>query len=469
MDMYGPPSVETHDVAGHLIELQERTGRQELWIDGVYQRYVVHSSGYLLSRSMFAPPSKSLLDAAQEYVKRQPNAFVLRRLRFGEPAFAQDNAGIARDRTNCRRKNFVELTNTERHRLAIALNRLEESNLIKAFAIEHANNWFNVHFGPAFLPWHRHFLLRLEREMQVSNPSVSLPYWDWTRADSRDLDAEPWKSFFGARENQGGRFDHWSYERAPTQGGSLPSLQSVGLGQQAATYMEFRRLEQPTGFQHHHAGAHQWVGGDMDSPEAPRDPLFYLHHCNMDRLWAMWQRNHPDALQYSLEDDPAYQRYDNAFVELDDQMASGATPGSMLDHVRLGYHYGGDDALEANMLERGLPPIVSGDIARRIALPTQISFGNVVAGDIQFRKLRIRNIGPRTLQVAIAGNPPNENFFGWPGRNMAIPPCETRSIDIQFRPTGHGPLGETLTVNSDADGSPHLVDLGGTAVEGPIP
>jgi tyrosinase len=466
MEFSAAGQLEAHDFGGHLIELQIRTGREELWIDGIYQRYIVDPNGYTLRRRIFARPSRSLLDAAREYVKTTPDALVARHVDFGKPVHFPGNVGLAPpDRTFCRRKNFVALSNTERHRLAVALNRLEEGNVIESYALEHADNWFNVHYGPAFLPWHRHFLLRLERELQAFDPGTSLPYWDWTNEDSRDLEIEPWRSFFGGRANEGGRFDHWELQRAAGPTGSLPSLASIAAGQQEDTYVEFRGME----MQNHHAGAHNWVGGDMAGAESPRDPLFYLHHCNVDRLWAMWQRNHPDVPQYTLDNDPSYMTYPNTFVELTEPMAGGATPKSMLDHVGLGYHYPPDSAMEQAIVEGGGPPITSGDIVPRIALPKQMNFGNVVAGDIDMKTLAIRNIGPRTVNVSIAPDPVGGGPFSWPGLHTAIPACRTRSISIQFRPTGHGPLGATLTVTSDASGSPHAVHLGGNAVEGPVP
>jgi tyrosinase len=33
-------------------------------------------------------------------------------------------------------------------------------------------------------------------------------------------------------------------------------------------------------------------------PIAPNDPVFYLNHCNVDRLWAEWQRDNKKAVQY---------------------------------------------------------------------------------------------------------------------------------------------------------------------------
>jgi tyrosinase len=40
-----------------------------------------------------------------------------------------------------------------------------------------------------------------------------------------------------------------------------------------------------------HGVAHGNFGGSISSiPTAARDPLFFLLHCNVDRLWAKWQR-----------------------------------------------------------------------------------------------------------------------------------------------------------------------------------
>jgi tyrosinase len=40
-----------------------------------------------------------------------------------------------------------------------------------------------------------------------------------------------------------------------------------------------------------HASVHTSFGGSISSvPTAARDPLFFLLHCNVDRLWAKWQR-----------------------------------------------------------------------------------------------------------------------------------------------------------------------------------
>jgi len=45
---------------------------------------------------------------------------------------------------------------------------------------------------------------------------------------------------------------------------------------------------------HMHGRGHGYVGGDMDGSSAsPNDPIFFLHHAEVDRMWAAWQEaNH---------------------------------------------------------------------------------------------------------------------------------------------------------------------------------
>ena len=56
-------------------------------------------------------------------------------------------------------------------------------------------------------------------------------------------------------------------------------------------------MSQPTyppfqgGVEGPHGSTHGWVGGDMgDVMTSPHDPTFFLLHCNVDRLWAKWQK-----------------------------------------------------------------------------------------------------------------------------------------------------------------------------------
>jgi hypothetical protein len=42
-----------------------------------------------------------------------------------------------------------------------------------------------------------------------------------------------------------------------------------------------------------HNIVHRWVSGSMQPGTSPNDPVFFMHHCNIDRLWALWQFRHP--------------------------------------------------------------------------------------------------------------------------------------------------------------------------------
>lgn len=84
--------------------------------------------------------------------------------------------------------------------------------------------------------------------------------------------------------------DHWT-TRAP---GSNPFAR---LPRRAEIYDDRRGLLADSDFasfsdrlENFHDGVHGWVGGDMgDVTVAAYDPVFFAHHCMIDRLWYLWQ------------------------------------------------------------------------------------------------------------------------------------------------------------------------------------
>lgn len=241
------------------------------------------------------------------------------------------------------RASFTNLSSDERDALGAAFNHLWSNETIESNAKLHDDNFYNgIHWGPAFLPWHRDFLGKLEIALQKFDPTIALPYWDWAKPDAQDIDVSPWKEFFGGRPNIDGKFDHWTYSRNTTSAGwNLPSLSDVVGELEADSYLRFRSLE--TGS---HVPAHTWTGGTMASGRSPLDPLFYLHHCNLDRLWAIWQLNNPASVQYEHTGSLPSDSVPQARVPIDSEMIGGATPASMLDHAALGYTYQRDRELE---------------------------------------------------------------------------------------------------------------------------
>ncbi len=191
------------------------------------------------------------------------------------------------------------------------------------------------HQNSAFGPWHRFYLLQFEQALQNVDPSVNLPYWDWTNhASTENIIFQD--NFVGPNGGLGGigggtvQSGYFAFD-APSSGANptpLPPWWPAGLlGWRVKTQLEqghgntltrsfsnFSTLEtqadvhtclsqpnyeNPNGFRPYlegggafqmHNGMHGWVGGDMGAPNSsPNDPIFFLHHCNIDRLWAMWQ------------------------------------------------------------------------------------------------------------------------------------------------------------------------------------
>ena len=158
------------------------------------------------------------------------------------------------------------------------------------------------HGSPLFLPWHRAYLYYFEKSLQDRVPGVTLPWWDWTqfhdegisRAYSRkQTPARKANPLYSSPIQPSGRRDPKEAKtwRAPGRPGGLPTLPAVERVLANRDFGTFQvQLEEI------HNGIHIWTGGTMQSIEtAAYDPLFWAHHCMIDRLWYLWQLDHPGA------------------------------------------------------------------------------------------------------------------------------------------------------------------------------
>ena len=76
----------------------------------------------------------------------------------------------------------------------------------------------------------------------------------------------------------------------------------------------------------------------MGPMSSPNDPVFFLHHCFVDKLWADWQRAHPTAGYEPVSGAPAGHNLGDAMSPWAAQ-GQTVTPASVLDHHGLGYAY----------------------------------------------------------------------------------------------------------------------------------
>ncbi|KAJ7636904.1 tyrosinase [Roridomyces roridus] len=209
------------------------------------------------------------------------------------------------------------------------------------FQALHINLTDEIHLVGQFLPWHRRFLNVFEATLRTECAFAgSLPYWDW----SRDVDAynsiakspvfDPvfgfggnglhipgyagpfnnltnlpgWVSGTGGGCITTGPFASYNLSLGPGTNLTnhcltrdfhddfawvLSSAQVANTTKQP-TFESFRiELEgQPvTPTMKLHDGGHFTVGAEMlNTYSSPGDPVFYLHHGNLDRIWWEWQQ-----------------------------------------------------------------------------------------------------------------------------------------------------------------------------------
>jgi len=204
------------------------------------------------------------------------------------------------------RKDAQTLTFAERNRFLSALARLNERGTYQNYRDMHLDNTTDEAHGlDGFLPWHRAYLLDLERELQVIDPSVSLPYWRFDQPAPRIFS----RSFMGQTETAAGivRFNpsnplslfgsdgQIGVVRRPAFDIQLdPAGNLLGpvIGEQPVVRFAqpYARLRPPLE-NNPHGRAHTSfdIGFIREIGTAVRDPLFFLLHANVDRLWAKWQ------------------------------------------------------------------------------------------------------------------------------------------------------------------------------------
>lgn len=191
-----------------------------------------------------------------------------------------------------------------------------------------------AHRGPVFLPWHRFMLHQLELNFQrvLQNNTFGLPYWDWAQDGELPPSQQPSSPLFGpnAMGGSGSPISTGPFVFAPANPNSFRvRIVANSSGQLVQTSRGLRRAlgagasglprkadttnvitrtpydaspwtvssasfrNRVEGWQGPSAPAlhnlvHVWVGGDMSPSTSPNDPLFYLNHCNVDRLWERW-------------------------------------------------------------------------------------------------------------------------------------------------------------------------------------
>lgn len=196
---------------------------------------------------------------------------------YKPPAGCDDSGG------GCVRRDHRTLTADQQNRFLNAFSQINAMGALGPLVDIHANATHQMHGNPRFLPWHRIYLLRMEELLQSIDPTICIPYWK-------------------SSEEQG--FPSWLLGFTPTVNlmtgphtvtrnigafAVLPDAAAVTAAMGNATFNTFAPALEGI-----HNSGHVWVGGSMAGiPTAPADPVFWMHHCEIDRIWAKWQADHP--------------------------------------------------------------------------------------------------------------------------------------------------------------------------------
>jgi len=251
------------------------------------------------------------------------------------------------------RPNIEEMTDSQLAELRAALaemmgeDRADDRGYIH-FAGQHGlplpSECGVAHGRPAFLPWHRAYLLRFEQALRDTGHDVMLPWWDWTTTPAIPPAYDAAQAPDGTRNPlNSARIS----ELARSEGMQSGNRETIRLAEMPDTVREPGRpgtrlptgpeieavLEHPTyedfrsDLEDYHGNGHVWVGGHMGNiPFAAYDPIFWGHHCMIDRLWRIWQLQHPQA---SFP----------ASIREQTMTPFSLTAGDVLDPTALGYDY----------------------------------------------------------------------------------------------------------------------------------
>ncbi|MED6169611.1 hypothetical protein PIB30_022829 [Stylosanthes scabra] len=177
-----------------------------------------------------------------------------------------------------------------------------------------------VHFSWIFFPFHRWYLYFYERMLGslINDPSFALPYWNWDSPDGMEIPAifternSPlYNELRNANHQPPTLMDlNWNKKDVDSSGNVDANLaimyRQVYEAKRARCFFgkPFRAGQEPYTVKVGsgtlelvpHNVVHSWTG-DITQPNtenmgalysAARDPIFYSHHANVDRMWSIW-------------------------------------------------------------------------------------------------------------------------------------------------------------------------------------
>ncbi|HWE45903.1 MAG TPA: tyrosinase family protein [Caulobacteraceae bacterium] len=262
----------------------------------------------------------------------------------GLRAFAQDAAAqpprVRRDLKGMSRSD------PDLQALKIGIKKLRASGAWQRQVDLHADMKWLHHSSWRFLPWHRLQVLHMEKLIAKASgkQDFAMPYWDWTddvlpvQFVNDDVLGHAGREC-GAKES----IAKFCADNDTTLVDRSKNDFSTFFGKPRAADQP-RDSDTPSGEQHFsgscewsgHNLIHSFIGGDMGVLEtAPNDPLFWVHHANVDRTWSAWAAKH-SASDYA---DPWSVEQLQGYEDPDGASPAAVAAATTIDTEALGYGY----------------------------------------------------------------------------------------------------------------------------------
>lgn len=173
--------------------------------------------------------------------------------------------------------------------------------------------WADVHLhqcphgAPYFISWHRGYLFYFEQQLRLisGDPKLNVPYWDYYSYATLPAEFTNPASSNPLYVPRMSANVHSALDLAPF----APGVFNFQHGTVNAFEPKLEDVHNPI---------HDLIGGVMSTMLSPLDPIFYLHHGNIDRLTHAWA--YPDgkgipfsAWPYSPTNSDPYWAGDNVY------------------------------------------------------------------------------------------------------------------------------------------------------------
>lgn len=208
----------------------------------------------------------------------------------------------------------------------------------------HADMRHRHHSSWRFLPWHRLQLVWFERQVaKISGKAdFALPFWDWDDDRLPDLFLDdPVFRVEGREALAGDTITRFLTENGQWLNGRMTDDFATFFGRPRARNDQTdgnlgRRFFSGSAEWGGHNLIHGFVGGDMGQLDrSPNDPIFWMHHANIDRIWTLWQAKHGGQVY------PRAWRNESlgGFLDPAGQIVPSVLAQTTLDPAAFGYDY----------------------------------------------------------------------------------------------------------------------------------